>query len=90
MPSSHDLSVFIYPNPFNASVSIKYDLPYETFVEIDIYNVLGQKIKNIVRDIKPAGSNDVVWQAHNNPSGIYFYKINTAGGFKAGKMMLLK
>ncbi|UCE66685.1 MAG: T9SS type A sorting domain-containing protein [Candidatus Zixiibacteriota bacterium] len=87
---SHNLSAFIYPNPFNSSVSIKYDLSWETFVEIDIYNVLGQKIENIVRDIKPAGENEAIWQAHNNPSGIYFYKINTAGGFKAGKMMLLK
>jgi len=89
-PASYGTSAFIYPNPFNASVSIKYYLPQESLVEIDIYNIMGQRVINILSEIKPAGENEVVWQSRNNPSGIYFYKINTANGFAAGKMLLLK
>ncbi len=90
IPGGHSLSAFVYPNPFNASVLINYQLPYGSFVEIDVYNLLGQKIDNILSATMPAGENRVVWRAHNYPSGIYFYKISTGDNLKSGKMILIK
>jgi hypothetical protein len=89
-PEDHNLSAYTYPNPFNTSVSIACSLPYESTVEIDIYNLLGQKIENIVSETLPAGGNKAVWHANDIPSGIYFYKINAGASYTTGKMILIK
>ncbi len=85
-----------YPNPFNPSTNIKYALPFESNVNITIYNTLGERIKDFDQGIKEAGNHDIVWQANNQASGIYFCMItarSTDGknSFrKTRKMMLLK
>ena len=65
-----------YPNPFNPSTTIKYALPFESSVEIKIYNMIGQKIEEIEEGIKEAGYHNVVWQPKDLSSGVYFYLIN--------------
>jgi hypothetical protein len=83
------------PNPFNPSTSIVYDLPKATNVRLEIYNVLGQKVKTLVDGYQNAGTQNIIWDGRDQSgasvaSGIYFYRIN-AGDFNATKkMMMLK
>jgi len=65
-----------YPNPFNPSTTIKYSLPVESRVEINISNTLGQVVKTLVNEIKAAGVYSVKFDAGNLPSGVYFYSID--------------
>ncbi len=85
-----------YPNPFNPSTTIQFSLPTQTSVRLDIYNMLGQRVKTLVADeMLQAGNYDVVWNGTNDqnitvPSGMYIYRI-TAGNFVDSKrMMFLK
>lgn len=77
-----------YPNPFNPTTTIKYSVPVDGFVNLAIYNVLGQKVANLVSDNVKAGSYEVKFNAANLASGIYIYKIE-AGNFNATKKMML-
>ncbi len=78
-----------YPNPFNPSTVIDFSLPTRSDVTLTIYNVTGQKVKEISGSYA-AGINSISWDASANSSGIYFYKL-VAGDFSdTKKMMLLK
>jgi len=84
-----------YPNPFNPTTTIQYDIPKATHVRIDIYNVLGQKIRTLVNENRVAGSYKVVWNGRNDsgqsaPSGVYFYVLSTPEFKQTRKMLLLK
>ena len=65
-----------YPNPFNPNTVIKYALPYESSVDIIIYNMIGQRVEEFKEGIKEAGYHNVNWQPGNISSGVYFYSIN--------------
>jgi parallel beta-helix repeat protein len=79
-----------HPNPFNPTTTIKYDLPQDTHVKLVVYNVRGQKVATLVDGMVQAGSHQVMWNADDLSSGVYFYKI-TAGNFtEMRKMILLK
>jgi hypothetical protein len=79
-----------YPNPFNPSTVINYYLPISNFVELSIYNSLGQKVVTLVSESKEAGFHQVEWDASGFASGVYYYKI-TAGKFiDVNKMVLVK
>ena len=84
-----------YPNPFNPTTTIRFDLPKATDVSILIFNVLGQKIKTIdMSQINP-GYHSVVWNATNDygsqvSAGMYFYQLRTNDFIKTKKMVLLK
>ncbi|MBD3169796.1 MAG: T9SS type A sorting domain-containing protein [candidate division Zixibacteria bacterium] len=77
-----------YPNPFNPSTTIKYQLPSNSKVKLDVYNLLGQKVKSLVNEWQTAGYKAVHWDASGYASGIYFYRL-TAGKFTETKRMLL-
>lgn len=77
-----------YPNPFNPATTIEYQIPAESKVSISIYNSIGQKIKELVNEIKQAGSYKIDFNGDGLPSGVYFYQLN-AGGFNATKRLLL-
>ncbi|UCE65090.1 MAG: T9SS type A sorting domain-containing protein [Candidatus Zixiibacteriota bacterium] len=77
-----------YPNPFNARTAIEYSLPQDSHVRIVIYNLLGQNIKTLVDQSKPAGGHLALWDASNVPTGVYFYRIE-AGEFTQTRKMLL-
>jgi flagellar hook assembly protein FlgD len=77
-----------YPNPFNAKTSIEYALPSDSHVKIEIYNLLGQSIETLVEEDQSAGYHQVLWNAGDAPTGVYFYRIEAAG-FTATKKMLL-
>lgn len=84
-----------YPNPFNPSTTIHYEVPQQTFVTIEIYNMLGQKILTLVSDVETAGEHLVEWDGKDDaqkpvPSGIYFYRMNAAGFSQIKRMTLIR
>jgi hypothetical protein len=77
-----------YPNPFNPSTVIRYGLPKDVNVRLAVYNVLGQQIMNMVDEEQKAGYHEVVFQAGNLSSGVYFYSI-AAGEFRQTKKLVM-
>jgi len=77
-----------YPNPFNPKTIINYELPITNDVELNIYNLLGQKIVTLVSERQNAGYYEVEWNASGFASGIYYYMIK-AGHFQTIKKMVL-
>jgi hypothetical protein len=66
-----------YPNPFNPTTTISYKLEVPGFVELSIYNVLGQKVATLVSTKQLVGQYKVEWDARRHSSGIYFYRLST-------------
>lgn len=84
-----------YPNPFNPTTTIEFNLPKEGDVELSIYNIKGQCIKNYNTKTYDAGINSVVWNGTNNSgktvsSGVYYYKLKANDDVVTNKMVLLK
>ena len=79
-----------YPNPFNPSTSIKYNIARPGLVKIDVYNTLGQRVKELVNEIKASGSYNISFNSSSISSGIYFYKIETPQFSQVKKMIVLK
>ncbi len=81
-----------YPNPFNPTTNIRFTIPnnYSGLVTIKIYDMTGREIQQLVNQNMNAGTYEVVWNASNYASGVYFYQL-TAGNYKEiRKMMLIK
>jgi hypothetical protein len=68
-----------YPNPFNPVTVIRYDLPEEGKVILEVFNLLGEKLVTLVNELKAAGSYKAVWSAINQNSGIYLYRLQVSG-----------
>jgi uncharacterized delta-60 repeat protein len=65
-----------YPNPFNPATTIRYELKRESKVHLQVYNILGQVVATLVDGVEQAGSKQVVWNARNAASGVYFYRLD--------------
>ncbi|MCH7732798.1 MAG: lamin tail domain-containing protein [Candidatus Marinimicrobia bacterium] len=83
-----------YPNPFNPVTTIAYDIPEATNVRIDIYDILGQKVRTLVNSMHEAAFHKVVWNSRDDygksvPSGMYIYRI-TATDLSSGKTNFTK
>lgn len=79
-----------FPNPFNPSTKIKYDLPHLSLVQIKVFDVLGNEIETLVSEEKSAGRYELIWHSNNLSSGVYFYKIIADNFIKTKKMILLR
>lgn len=79
-----------YPNPFNPSTNIRYDVPKQSHVTISIFNILGEKILELVNEEKAAGSYEVTWNAHNLSNGVYVYTMRSGNFVDSKKLILLK
>lgn len=79
-----------YPNPFNPSTTINYSITKPTYVSIKVFDVLGRQITELVNGHKPAGNFEVIFNAENYSSGIYFYTLKTNEFIKTKKMILLR
>ena len=79
-----------YPNPFNPSTSINYTIPTDSHIKIIIYNAKGEVVNIPVDSYKIAGQYKLIWNAVNQASGIYFYKIEAGKFSQTKKMILLK
>jgi hypothetical protein len=77
-----------YPNPFNPATTIKFSIPQDGFVNLSVYNLLGEKVATLVNTNQKAGRYEVNFDASRFASGVYFYSIE-AGSFKSVKKMLL-
>jgi len=79
-----------YPNPFNPSTKIRFALPNSANVHIAVYNLIGQEIAQLASGEMSAGYHEVVWDASNVNSGIYFYRIQAGSFTELKKMILMK
>ncbi len=79
-----------YPNPFNPSTKIKYSIPQESSVTITVFDVLGNNIETLVNENKPVGKYEVVFDASNLPSGVYYCRIKAGEFVETKKMILLR
>jgi uncharacterized delta-60 repeat protein len=84
-----------YPNPFNPSTTIQFSIPEQSFVKLEAFNALGEKVSTLVSKELNVGSYEVEFNSHsgegrNLPSGIYFYKLSTNNFSEIKKMILLK
>ena len=89
IPSSYSLAAN-YPNPFNASTMIKYGLPQDSRVTIEIYDVLGHRVTTLCDEMQTAGYHQVIWDASSVATGMYFYKIKADNYTQTRKMLLVK
>ena len=79
-----------FPNPFNPSTEIQYALPEASFVTLEVFNSLGQKVTQLVNNYKSAGFYKETFDASSLSSGVYLYKLTTASYTKTNKMLLIK
>lgn len=86
---------FNYPNPFNPITTLHYDLPEDKMVNITIYDIMGNVVKNLLQSKQIAGNKSIQWNATNDKNetvsaGIYLYTIDLGNFRKTKKMLLLK
>lgn len=79
-----------YPNPFNTSTEIKFSLPETTNASLIIYNVLGEKVAEILNEKLDAGNHNYRWNASDAASGLYIYELRTDNFISVKKMLLMK
>jgi len=84
-----------YPNPFNPTTTISFDMSKDNHVNICVYNIRGQKVKLLVDGVREAGSHQVVWDGHDDMgnevnSGIYFYRMVSGDFVSVKKMVMVK
>ena len=79
-----------FPNPFNPSTIIKFELPSAGLVQLKVYDILGKEVAELLNEYKPAGIHKVQFNGDRLSSGIYFYKIQTQDYPQTKKMILLK
>ncbi len=79
-----------YPNPFNASTNIAYVISEPGDVNLEVFNLMGQKVAALVDNHQQSGHYTVTWNAADYPSGIYFYRLSSGGNVLTKRMTLLK
>ncbi|MFA5012005.1 MAG: T9SS type A sorting domain-containing protein [Ignavibacteria bacterium] len=89
IPNSFSLSQN-FPNPFNPTTKIKFDVPKASSVKITIFDMLGKEISILVNGKLNAGSYSVDWNANDYPSGVYFYRMESGSFSNTKQMILLK
>jgi len=79
-----------YPNPFNQTTTINFSLQKNDYVNLKVYNMVGQEVATLVKQDMSAGYHSVEWNAQNFPSGVYFYAIRIDNYAKTHRMVLIK
>lgn len=79
-----------YPNPFNPTTNIAYEMPYQTEVTLEVFNVLGQSVEVMDLGVQSAGRNEVTFDAGNLPSGIYMVRMEMDNEVQMLRMTLIK
>jgi hypothetical protein len=79
-----------FPNPFNPSTKITFSLPETSVVNSRVFNLIGLEVKLLVNGMMPAGIHEVVFDASELYSGVYFYTLKTGNFVQTRKMILIK
>jgi choice-of-anchor B domain-containing protein len=79
-----------YPNPFNPSTNIKFSLPNSGYTNLSVYNLVGEKVSELVNEVLPEGEYNLRFDGANLPSGIYIAKLSSESFRQTIKMTLLK
>jgi len=79
-----------YPNPFNPSTTIKFAVPEESFIRLEVYNTLGERVNTLVAETLTAGIYSVDWNGTDLSSGVYIYRLQAGSFVETKKMMLMK
>ncbi len=84
-----------YPNPFNPTTTLRFDLPEVSSITLTIYNMLGQKVRTFNMNDTPAGFHSIKWNAINDygdpvGAGVYLYQLRANQYLETRKMVLLK
>ncbi|MEJ2103362.1 MAG: T9SS type A sorting domain-containing protein [Ignavibacteriaceae bacterium] len=79
-----------YPNPFNPTTTIRYELPQDGVVTIDIYDILGQKVKTLLNEFKKADRYEATFNSTGLASGVYIYQMRVNDFITSKKMVLVK
>jgi hypothetical protein len=95
VPEASPFQVRHYPNPFNPSVKIDYNMPHRGQLSIRVYNVRGELVRTLLDNQIEAGPGAVVWDGTDTSgamvaSGVYFYETQVAGEVRVGKMALVR
>ncbi len=83
-----------YPNPFNPSTTIPYSIDKSGYVNLSVYNIMGQKVRTLIDDHQPAGSHVVIWNGfdgdgNNAGAGVYIYQLKRINHSESRKMLLI-
>ena len=94
IPSTYKLDN-AYPNPFNPSTTISYAIPVSNDVKVDVYNIMGQKVRTLVNEFQTSGTHNITWNARNDDgvsvaTGIYFIRMEASHFVATNKVILLK
>jgi len=94
LPADYEISQN-YPNPFNPETRIEFSLPQTSFVTIDVFDILGKRIRRLVHERLSAGHKIVTWDGRDDSgqsvsSGVYFYRIVADDFAESKKMILLR
>lgn len=84
-----------YPNPFNPNTTIRFEIPQSDWVKLEIFNILGQKVKTLVDEYKNAGGHSIIWKGTNKcgrhvATGVYFTRLSSGQKTEIKKMLLLR
>lgn len=79
-----------YPNPFNATTTIEFQIPHTAPVTLTVYDILGRNVATILQDLLPAGSYVLHWNADRFPSGTYLYRLSAGGRHQMKTMLLIR
>jgi len=89
LPNKYELAQN-FPNPFNPTTTINYQLPVDAQVTLKVYNSKGQQVTTLLNENKKAGRHSVSWNAMQNPTGVYFTLMKAGDFSQARKMLLLR
>jgi len=79
-----------YPNPFNPTTTLRYELPKDSRVTLSVFDINGREVARLVNETQPAGCYSLIWNAGEIGSGIYFYRIQAGEFHQVKKMVLMK
>jgi hypothetical protein len=79
-----------FPNPFNPTTTLRYELPQAALVRLDVFDVSGRPVQGLIREWQPAGHHEVVFDGTGLASGIYLYRLQAGEYAASGKMVLMK
>lgn len=79
-----------YPEPFNPTTVIRYSIPKDSYVSVEVYDVMGRKVADLFQGRQSAGSHELTFDGSNVSSGVYFYMVRSDAGWLTKKMLLVK